>query len=326
MPPIRDAIRYPAKRVLLHRTRLAYVHLRNLLSDAKRDRSARVSGYVAVWMPEELLTLYLEEGEVVNATVTADGLRFAPIAIADAVAHVPSSAEYGSICFHEAENEQLDLMYASQTGTPLPWPRELTGTSSEALLNYLDGTMHDGAVEIVVDGRVHFVAVEGGRVCRGYFVEPRPGDPSVVLQSILDAQTHAAAPVLRLWGVPEALPAQASPALIQSYRELMAALTAHLRASGNPHAAEITEGARRTLLAKHPLLERFSPSREDRRDPVADPVVLTTAIGTWIADVLWAASPAGVEPEDVIRELTADRRHVFQSAGLYDTLPWKVQW
>jgi hypothetical protein len=70
MPPIRDAIRYPAKRVLLQRTRLAYVHLRNLLTDAKRDRSARVSGYVAVWMPEELLVLYLEEGEVVNATVS----------------------------------------------------------------------------------------------------------------------------------------------------------------------------------------------------------------------------------------------------------------
>ena len=72
----RDALRYPAKRVLLARTRLAYVHLRNLLTDAKRDRAARVCGYVAVWLPEELITLFLEEGEVVNATSSHDGEHF----------------------------------------------------------------------------------------------------------------------------------------------------------------------------------------------------------------------------------------------------------
>mgnify|MGYP003484574517 FL=1 len=92
MPHLRDALRYPYKRVLLQRTRLAYVHLQNLLTDAKRDRSARVYGYVAVWLPEELITLYLEEGEVVNATTTVDGVAFEPIAISDAVHRVPNSA------------------------------------------------------------------------------------------------------------------------------------------------------------------------------------------------------------------------------------------
>lgn len=325
MPPIRDAIRYPAKRVLLQRTRLAYVHLTNLLTDAKRDRAARVSGYVAVWMPEELLTIYLEEGEVVNATVSSDGQHFSPLAIADAIAHVPSSAEYGSICFHEAEDEQLDLMYASQTGAPLPWPRELPETSADALLNYLDGTLFDGAVEVCAAGRVNFVAIEGGRPLRGYFVDAKAGDPVLLLRALIDGN-GAASPTVRLWATPGPLPAQASPALIQAYRELMASLITRLEAAGKAHVADIAEGARRTLVVKHPLLERFAPPRELQRDPVADPLELTKAIGTWIADVLWAAAPDGLEPEDLVRELTASRRHVFQSAGLYDTLPWKVQW
>src|SRR5438094_865335 len=67
--PSAAALRFPYSRVLLPRTRLAYIHLRNLLSDAKRDRAARISGYVAIWLPEELVTLYLLGGEVINATV-----------------------------------------------------------------------------------------------------------------------------------------------------------------------------------------------------------------------------------------------------------------
>lgn len=326
MAPLRDAIRYPAKRVLLQRTRLAYVHLRNLLTDAKRDRSARVSGYVAVWMPEELLVLYLEEGEVVNATSSDDGVSFLPIAISDAIGRVPASAEYGSICFHEAADEQLDLMFASQTGTPMPWPRELSASDTDSLLAYLDATLLDGAVEVVADGRVNYVAVSGGRPVRGYFADPRPGEPTQLLRGLLDGQALAEPAVVRLWAQPDALPAQASPALIQSYRELIGALTARLLAGGKDSAADITEGARRSLVVRHPMLDRFSPSLPTLKDPVTDAQALTKAIAAWVADVLWAASPDGVTPEDILRDLTASRRYFFQSAGLYDALPWKVEW
>ena len=54
MPVTPAALRFPSTRVLLPRTRLAYIHLRNLLNDAKRDRAARISGYVAVSLPDEL--------------------------------------------------------------------------------------------------------------------------------------------------------------------------------------------------------------------------------------------------------------------------------
>ena len=95
-------LRYPHARVLLPRTRLAYIHLRNLLTDAKRDRSARVSGYVAIWLPEEFVMLYMQRGEVVNASIR-DRAGSHVIAIAKALEKVPTEPEYGEICFHEAD-------------------------------------------------------------------------------------------------------------------------------------------------------------------------------------------------------------------------------
>lgn len=326
MPPVRDAIRYPAKRVLLQRTRLAYVHLRNLLTDAKRDRSARVSGYVAVWMPEELLVLYLEEGEVVNATASTDGQQFVQVAISEAIGRVPTAAEYGSICFHEAADEQLDLMFATQLGTPLSLPRELAPGDVTALLAYLDATMHDGALEIVADGAVNFVAIEGGRPVRGHFVDPRHGDVTGHLRTLIEGRVLVAPPAVRLWETPPALPHQASPALIQSYRELIGALTARLHDAGKASAGEVTEGARRALVIKHPTLERFSPTLPTTKDPVTDSQTLTKAIAAWTADILWAACPDDTTPEQMLHDLTASRRHVFQAAGLFDALPWKVKW
>src|SRR5215831_2786442 len=96
------ALRFPTTRALLPRTRLAYIHLRNLLTDAKRDRAARISGYVAISLLEELVVLYLVAGEVVNATIRdASGSRAASIKCA--LEQVPSEPEYGELCFHEAD-------------------------------------------------------------------------------------------------------------------------------------------------------------------------------------------------------------------------------
>src|SRR5918996_3998465 len=95
-------LRFPFARVLLPRTRLAYIHLRNLLTDAKRDRAARISGYVAIWLPEEFVMLFMHDGEVVNASMREKGVS-SVIAIAKALEMVPHEPEYGEICFHEAE-------------------------------------------------------------------------------------------------------------------------------------------------------------------------------------------------------------------------------
>src|SRR3954466_11257009 len=112
MPAIVAGLRFPYSRVLLPRTRLAYIHLRNLLHDAKRDRSARVSGYVAVWLPQEFVVLYLQRGEVVNATIM-DAKSWRAIGITSALERIPAEPEYGEICFHEADDAQLTAMFAS---------------------------------------------------------------------------------------------------------------------------------------------------------------------------------------------------------------------
>src|SRR5436190_18462152 len=119
------ALKFPASRVLLPRTRLAYVHLRNLLTDAKRDRAARVSGYVAVWLPEEFVILYLQRGEVVNASVM-DKTGWHSVAISSALERIPAEPEYGEICFHEAAEEQVAAMFVAQTMEADSWPSEIT--------------------------------------------------------------------------------------------------------------------------------------------------------------------------------------------------------
>ena len=131
MPATVSGLHYPSLRELLPRTRLAYVHLRNLLSDAKRDRAARVSGYVAIWLPEEFLVLYLQRGELVNACLF-DGQSFQAIAIGAAVDKVPAEPEYGEITFCEAEDEQLSCMFASQLTPPEPWRNARGRQSSSA--------------------------------------------------------------------------------------------------------------------------------------------------------------------------------------------------
>src|SRR5690348_10498367 len=139
MPASPSALRFPCSRVLLPRTRLAYVHLRNLLTDAKRDRAARISGFVAISLPDELVTLYLLGGEVVNATVR-DRDSAKAIAIASALEKVPPEPEYGEICFSGADDEQLDAMFATQTLPAEPWPSGFAAQDPAALFPYLMAT------------------------------------------------------------------------------------------------------------------------------------------------------------------------------------------
>lgn len=325
MPLPAATLRFPRERVLLHRTRLAYVHLRNLLTDAKRDRAARLYGYVVVWLPEELLLLYLQEGEVVNTTASGDGQHFRALAITEALAKVPSAAEFGDVCFHQCEDEQLATMYWSQVNEPIPWPSELRVHDRAAVLGFLLATMHDGVVEVRADGGLNYGVVRDGRVVRGFFADPGVGAAEARLEVLLTAP-RGASPA-RLWSVPAPLPAQPAPALIQAYRELMAAIVKRLVTDGVDGAPAVAEHARKLLCERHPSLERLSLSSPNPRDPVTERAALTAAVGGWIGELLWAAAPPeGMTPARVVGELTRERRHMFQSAGLFEVLPWKVEW
>jgi hypothetical protein len=316
--------RFPLERVLLPRTKLAYVHLRNLLTDAKRDRAARVFGYVAIWLPEELVMLYLQSGELVNAT-WAHGGTFRPLPLAEALGRVPAEPEFGEVCFHEAEDEQLACMWTAQVTEPEPWPGELDAFDEGALFPFLMATTWDGMIEIAADDAVSYAVLQDGEVRRAYLADPRPGRPGDAVSELLRASRGRA--VVRRWPTPEPIPQQAPPALVKAYRQLARGLVEALVANGRESAADITEHARRTLLDRHPVLEHFTVGERELADPAADIETLTVAVAAWVSEVLWAlADHDTVRPETLLAELTRDRRHVFQSAGFYDDLPFKVQW
>ena len=324
MPATVAGLRFPYSRVLLPRTRLAYVHLRNLLSDAKRDRAARVSGYVAIWLPEEFVVLYLQQGELVNACLN-DGREFRPVALSAAVEKVPNEPEYGEICFHEADNEQLSCMYASQTLAPTPWPPELRTTDPSALFPYLMATTFDGMVEIACEGEVNYLVFQHGAVRTAYLSGAQGGVLVERVSRLFERDRRALHVTIRRWPTPVPLPVQAATGLVQAYRDFTTSLVLRLVADGRESAPAIAEHARVTLVSSHPALEGFSFNGRPPRAVVADATAVTGAIAALVNELLWTASDQeGHGPEQMLRELTHERRHLFQSAGLFDLLSWKL--
>ena len=322
--PIVAGLRFPHARVLLPRTRLAYVHLRNLLTDAKRDRAARVSGYVAVWLPEEFVVLYLQRGEVVNATIL-DKTGSRPIAISSALEHIPAEPEYGEICFHEADNDQLGCMYAAQTQADDPWPADLNVSDPAALFPFLMSVMFDGVLEIVCDDTVNYLVFRAGAVDRAFLSIPATGSIVERVAKLFAPGSRITEGRFRRWPELTPLPLQAPPALVQAYRELSMALVQRLIHGGRDGALAIAEQARQNLSKKYPELEGFTIGTRPAREPISDTARLTTAVASWLTEVLWAgADHDGAPPETLLKELTWERRHMFQSAGFYEKLPWKV--
>ncbi len=324
MPSTVAGLRYPCTRVLLPRTRLAYVHLKNLLGDAKRDRSARVSGYVAIWLPEEFLVLYLQRGELVNACIH-DGKAFQPIAIGAAIEKVPTEPEYGEICFHEADDEQLACMYASQTLAPEPWPPELRATDPTSLFPYLMAATFDGMVEIAPEGHVNYLLFENGTVQTAYMAGMQGGSLVDRVGRLFDAERRALRVAVRRWGKPASLPVQAPTSLVQAYRDLLTSLVLRLVSEGRESAPAIAEHARQNLLGAHPALEGISFSGRASRAVVANAEALTAGVAALVNELLWTASDQeGSGPSAMLRELMHERRHLFQSAGLIEQIAWKV--
>ena len=325
MPASISSLRFPYDRILLQRTKLAYVHLPHLLTDAKRDRSARVFGYVAIWLPEELIVLYLQEGEVVNATRTTVERR-EPAAIAEALAAIPAEPELGEICFHECSDEQLACMFTALTTPPVPWPAEVNPADPAALFPYLMSTTFDGMIEVSVAGICNYLIVRDGEVERA-FVYGRNGVAPAEAIDRLFAEPRSAAINVRRWDVPPALPVQASPGLIRAYREVAISVVRELAANGQESAPLLAEQARQKLVPAHSALEHFTIGERPMRDPSEDVELVTTAIAVWLTELIWAGMDHGrLTPEKLLGDVTRDRRHLFQSAGFFDRLPWEAEW
>jgi hypothetical protein len=324
MPSILSGLRFPHTRVLLPRTRLAYIHVRNLLTDAKRDRSARVSAYVAISLPEEFLIFYLLRGEVVNATVH-DGRGPRPVSIAYALERIPAEPEYGDICFLEADERQLACMFVSQSRPDDPWPADMKVTDPAVLFPYLMAMTFDGMLEIIAEDTVNYLVFRNGAIHRTFLATTHHGTPADRVAKLFAREGQATGTRVRRWEQVPELPVQAPPALIQAYRDLTAGLVQRLVGAGRDSAPVIAEHARQNLEATYPVLHAFCAAGRATGDVTADAGQLTEAVSAWIKDLLLAAAdPESASPEEMLRELTWERRHMFQSAGLYGHLPWRV--
>lgn len=323
MPQALAGLRFPHERILLPRTKLAYVHLRNLLTDAKRERAARVYGYVAIWLPDELVLLYVQEGELVNAT-TLDSHGAMVIPIADALDKVPPEPEYGDICFHEADDEQLACMHYAHVVGEEPWPDELNPLDPHALFPYLLATTFDGTIEVTLDGNVNYLIVRDGMVERAFLSSVHFGELDEKIEALFRPDGRASRMGVRRFPVPPPVPSQASPALIHAYRELVNGLVRELIGQGKDSAPIIAELARQSLATTHAPLHSFTAMDRLVHDPVAGVAELTESVAAWITEVLWAAADMDGGPEAILRKLTHERRHMFQSAGLFERLPWQM--
>jgi hypothetical protein len=324
MPAIVAGLRFPYSRVMLPRTRLAYIHLKNLLTDAKRDRSARLSGYVAVWLPEEFVVLYLQEGEVVNATVL-DAKGWRAEAIASALERIPAEPEYGEICFHEADDDLIAAMFAAQTVAAEPWPSDLQFTDPAQLFPWLMSIMFDGVLEIVAEGSVNYLRFRSGAVDKAYLSFAAEGSVIERVAKLFAPGKKTDQGTFRRWSHLEPLPVQAPTALVQAYRDLSNAIVQQLVAQGRESAPAIAEHGRQNLMKKYPELAGFCIGQKPAKEPISDTAKLTAAVATWLTELLMvSADHENAPPDKMLKELTWERRHMFQSAGFFDKMPWKV--
>jgi len=261
---------------------------------------------------------------------TVRAAQFAPIArpaaaISAAIERVPGEPEYGEICFHEADPELLACMFATNSLAPVPWPERFVPQDPAALFPYLVSLTFDGVVEIVANDAVNYLIFRHGTVARTFLASAHHGTIVDRVAKLFAREGRAGELRVARWDVPAPLPAQAPPGLVQAYRDLATSLVQRLVDEGRESAPAIAEHARQTLLASHPVLDSFSLTGRAAKDPITDTEVLTAGVAAWIRDVMWAAiDHDAMSPEDLLRELTWDRRHLFQSAGLYEQIPWKV--
>jgi hypothetical protein len=144
------------------------------------------------------------------------------------------------------------------------------------------------------------------------------------VQQLFAHDGRPARPSVARWPVPPPIPVQAPHALIHAYRALTTGLVKHLIEGGKESASDIAEHAREGFVARHPALEHFALVGVER-DPVADTEALTAAVAAWVTEIVWAAVDLETQsPEAILRDLTWERRHMLQSAGFFDRLPWKV--
>ena len=327
--PVRLAdLTFPQVNRLIHRTRLAFIHLDNLLAFGKRDRDGRVDGYITAHLPDECLLLFFRKGEAVNAaSLDTSGRRV--ITITEALRRMRAEVERGELAYCAAPMEQLAWMYQS-CAVPVQ-PRVVDADNPGALFPVLQQEQVTGVLELISNGRVSYLRLDGGRFAGGYFCDKPDAQaiPKFVeaqFQAGADGQTPA------LWAAvfpPVAdLPAQAPNALINTYRELYWRIVDEIEKEFPGEAKRRAQKVSAGIVEGHKAITLLSvPRGVETPDAVVQPEELSGALTDWSLQLLEGVEVVmpGTAPK-ILRDATREHRYVLQSSGFYGRLPWQVTW
>ena len=321
-------VAFPAADPLVARTRLIYLHLDNLLSFAKRDRDGKVDAYFLGYLPDELILLFFQRGELVTAAGIGSGQRTV-LPIAEAVRRLKADPERGEAAYCAAPTAQLELMYQACAAPAEPWV--VDSKHPELIFPRVVEESLTGALEIISNGRVNYLQFDHGKFSGGYFyARPESVPLPAYIEGIFQPDADGAQPALSVSGVPPAagLPVQALPSQVRMYREL------YLRSSGAIEAELPDDGHRRVervtgrLLPVRPALGHILPSNGGDPSMVATPAAeLTADLAAWTGALLSeieVVSP-GAGPR-ILQATTREQRHLLQAAGFYSHFPWSLTW
>jgi hypothetical protein len=327
--PIRlSELSFPQASWLVHRTRLAFIHLDNLLAFAKRDRDGRVDGYLTVYLPDECLIVFLRHGEAVNAASLHTGGRQV-ITITEALKRMRSEVERGELAYCTAPMEQLAWMYQSCAAELQP--RALHPQEPGTFFPLLKQEQVTGVVELISDGRVSYLRFDGGRFIDGYFCD-KPAELAVAkfLETQFQPDAAGTPPALSavVFPVVAELPAQAPNSLINTYHELYWRIAdeveKELPGQGQRRAQKVCAG----IIGTHKALALLSaPRGVETPEAVVRPEELASALSDWALQLLEGVEVMmpGTAPR-ILKEATKEHRYVLQSAGFYAHLPWQLAW
>jgi len=319
---------FPASRVLMDRTRAAYVHLDNLIAYSKRDRDAKVDAFLACYRPDETVLLFFVRGELVNATVIAPIGRFA-IAISEALKHVRAEPERAEIAFHEGSAELLAAMYAACVQTPEPLG--VDPANPDALFRSLAARKWSGVLELINSGRVSYVRVKDGRFVSGIFAGAKEGeDPRAALARIFQPEPPEVLPRVTARAVLglATMPMQATPALVQIFRQFVWDVTETVDRELKGEGAKRVEKVRAKLAPQYDVLRSMGAARgTETADPICEPGHLAEAVGALVRDVLAELEVVhpGIAPR-VVRDAGREQRFALAAVGFFERLPWRIDW
>src|SRR5258705_2717318 len=326
--PVRLAdLQFPQVNRLIHRTRLAFIHLDNLLAYAEHDRDGRIDGYIAAHMPDECVLLFFRKGEALNAAALHTAGRQV-ITITEALKRMRGEVERGDLEYCAAPMEQLAWMYASCAGGYQS--RAIDVKQPEKFFPLLQQEKVSGVLELISNGRVSYLKFDQGKYLSGHFCDkPNNLPPARYLESLFDAGP-AGEPSISAgtFSAADDLPVQAATALVNTYRELYWRIVDAVEREFPGEAKRRAQKVTAAIVGTHQALALISvPRGTETPDAVVQPEELSTALTDWALQLLEGAEVMmpGAAPK-VLKDATREHRYVLQAAGFYGRLPWRVTW